>query len=257
MGILEAVDKTKTILPVKGFDIDMSSGLGEVRFDPETLASEVAADYIAGVMDLYRDAGGSRDIVGDIIDRHFRTSAEWTKDRVRKRLRPTLPIVQKPRMVPWALYEIIAEEVRKELAQVKGLEDKTNPSVFPFLIGVYSLIAQPLVVLSSSVSSIEGLIENVNKFSKGLNTVTTMETVEAGTYDGERKLMRATFRRHQEEEPLRELEQLVRAQGKIDTEAIVNAICARDLATVCGALVGGSLLRGQRLRYIEITGDPK
>jgi signal transduction histidine kinase len=259
MGILEAVDKQKKLLPIREdwADIDISDALKEVRFDPETLASEVAADYIAGLMDLYRDAGGKKDIVEDIVERHFTISDEWNVERIRQRLKPALPIVQKPRMVPWALYEIIAEEVRRELAEIKGLEDKTNPTVFPFLIGVYSLIAQPLVVLSSSLLSIEDLIENVNTFSKGLNTVTIMETVQRGVYDERSELMKATFRRHQQEQPLQALEQRVRAQGRSDTEAVISAICARDLATVCGALVGGSLLRGQRLRYIEITGDPR
>src|SRR3989338_7169683 len=255
MGIFEIVDEKRTILPVKVPEIDIYSVLKGIEFDPTNTQREVAADYIAGLMDLYRDAGGEQDIIGRVISEHFGKGSENRVTELRKQLQPNLPF-QKPKMVPWALYEIVAEEVRRELAQQKGLEDKVDPTVFPFLIGVYSLVAHPVVVFSSSFLSVEGLIENVNRFGKRLNTVTTMETVKQGEYDPETQLMKATLRRHQDEATLHALEALIRKQEHAKNEEVIRAICARDLATVCGALVGGSLLKGQRLRYIEVTGDP-
>ncbi len=256
MGIFESVDEKRTILPVKVSDIDIYPALERIEFDPSNIQGEVAADYIAGLMDLYRDTGGREDILGKVIREHFREAKEEGIARLRKQLKPNLPF-QKPKMVPWALYEIVAEEVRKELAQQKGFEEKVDPTVFPFLIGVYSLMAHPAVVLSSSVLSIEGLIENVNRFGRRLNTVTTMETIEQGKYDPETQLMKATLRRQQDGKALQALEDLLKKGEQKNIDGILEVICTRDLATVCGALVGGSLLKGQRLRYIEVTGDPR
>src|SRR3989338_9204592 len=262
MRIFEAADDSRTILPIEVPEIDILSAFEGLEYDPETMPEQVSAQYIYGILDMYRDAGGEEDILGKVIEEHIAKKQGWDEEKVRKRLSPGLNLL-KPRMIPLALYEIVLEEARVALEKEKKAKEEEiptiTPTMFPFLLGVYSLVAHPLVVMQSGYLRIKDLINNVNKYGKKLNTVTRMETVGTPVLDKERRLMAVTFQRKQDRAALEDLESIVRRQGRDEKRVreMVDAICRRDVATTMGALVGGSILRGQRLEEIKMIGSPE
>src|SRR3989338_8139195 len=164
MVIFVLVDENKTLLPFTVPDTDILHALQQFQFDPVALEEEVSVTYIPGVLDMYRDA-----IVGDktgyspidIIEKLLHTNFPPTIDRDQTRARisscPWYRTLSPPK-IPWALYELVAETVRVELSKIEALRDYTTPTMFPFLLGVYSMVSHPILVAQSRVQSIEGLI---------------------------------------------------------------------------------------------------
>ncbi len=260
--MFEAADENRTILPIEVPEIDILSAFEGLMYDPGAMPEQVSAQYVYGILDMYRDAGGKEDILAKVIEEHIARKEGWDEEKIKERLSPG-PLPWKPRMIPWALYEIVLEEARVALEKEKKAKEEEiptiTPTMFPFLLGVYSLVAHPLVVMQSGYLRIEDLINNVNKYGQKLNTVTKMETIGSPIFDKERRLMAVTFQRNQDRAALEDLESVVRKQGigERKVQEIVDAICRRDVATTMGALVGGSILRAQRLEEIKITGNPE
>ncbi|MBI5073079.1 hypothetical protein HZA99_04635 [Candidatus Woesearchaeota archaeon] len=262
MGIFEVVNPERTLLPIEVPATPILPVLQQLQFDAAALEEEVSVTYILGVLDMFRDAvighsllDASLDIVEGIIQTNFScgTGEEAVRDRISNYR--WHEVLSSPK-IPWTLYELAAERVRIELTKEDALRDYTTPTMFPFLLGVYSLVSHPFIVAQSRFQSIEGLIGAVNSLGKKLNIVTEMKTTSPPQKQGD--LLTAQFQRTQYPESLHALEERLQSTGisRLEAKEVARTICYRDLATTLGALVAGSILKNQRLRYIEVDGDP-
>ncbi len=264
MGIFEVVGENRSILPFNVPDTDIMGPLSLLKFNPASLEQEVSVSYVTGVLVMHRDAmtehrdmEAPSDLLGTLIQKYMILEG-LDLEKVRERV-SRVPLLQalSPPKIPWALYELVAETVRLDLATVSELREYTTPTMFPFLLGVYSLVSHPLLVAQAKFQSIEGLIGAVNTFGKKLNTVTDIRRIFPEAVEARREYASAAFQRTQHAAAREAFERRLTAVGVTSSQAhdVVAAICARDLATTIGALVGGSILKAQRIRYTEVDGN--
>lgn len=245
MGIEEILTDSDTVIPIDCIekDLDVLGTLEQLRFSASFLEqkenAEVSAKYVVGMLDRYKHLGGQGDILETIALKYFPgENTAYVKKRLQKA------------KIPWIIYHIIQEEMRNRLPKHEKTEQ--NPTFACFEDGVYGMVASGLIVFVSGALPITNIVRAISWLNKQMNAVTDIE------YQG---LLRAdeqtTFhkvRRVQDSHAITRLDDLLAQKTDADQgrrEAIIAALCNRDLTTTLGAFFGVAYLSGNLLESVE------
>lgn len=240
---------TATVLPLRVPDLDIGQYLYSLQFPtfgreptPDVLA--VSGTYVEGLLYFYRECGGKEDILKKVMRRNLPDVSDTTRKLLTQG------------MIPWPLYEIITEEVRRQLVTERPNDSITTPTFFSFISGVHGVINEPRLVGAAAILPLETIISEINTYNAGMNMVTTIELQKnERTSD---KTISVHLKRQQKSESLDAFNALL-GQYVSDPElrkAILASVCARDLATTLGAFFGVNLLAGKPTEAITLAGDP-
>ncbi len=243
----------RTVLPIEVPFVDIYSLLSQLQFDPSQFKEQqdvlgVSGTYVTAVLRMYTELGGTEDILGKIIV----STIQREDTSVLRRMLTT-------QMIPWPLYELVAEEARLSLERANKPLGSTDRTYSPFMWGLGGIISEPRLVAATAVLPLETIIDSINNYNRTMNRVTTIELTEQPVSVEGGKIISVGIHRMQTPESIAKLDQLLQEQTQAtqaERRAVIDAICYRDLATTLGAFVGVTLLGGRPAQHIVVQGNP-